>query len=282
MMKLPNLSSMVQMGRLRYIQAAFEPPALRNPDVLAKKLLPLRERLMGLIQGTIRLSRLRANPLYYYLLARTRYYDQVFVKAIERDVSCIINIGCGSDTRAHRFQSELAAKNVMAVEMDQAQAIAAKRAIASRQWPKDRVSYAPIDLNASQWPELARILRDTAGTRVQVIMEGVSPYVDQEAFRQFLAFVSDTLAPGSQIAYDFKIKGVDDQFGSSANTLHPFRLAADRALLEQYHAAVGLHLLAFEPSSALAARLVPGIPQTATAPFTKDALVQLEVDRARD
>jgi len=273
---------MVQMGRLRYIQASFEPPELRNPDVLAKRLLPMRERLMGLIQGTMRLSRLRANPLYYYLLARTRYYDQVFVKAIERDVSCIINIGCGSDTRVHRFQSELAAKNVMAVEMDQAQAIAAKREIASRQWPRDRVDYAPIDLNAAQWPELARILQDKAGTRVQVIMEGVSPYVDQDAFRAFLAFVSGTLAPGSQIAYDFKIKGVDDQFGSSADTLRPFRLAADRALLDQYHAAIGLHLLAFEPSSSLAARLVPGIAQTATAPFVKDALVQLEVVRAGD
>ncbi len=48
MMQLHNPGSAVRMGRLRHIQASFEPPALLDAGVLARKLLSVRERPLGL------------------------------------------------------------------------------------------------------------------------------------------------------------------------------------------------------------------------------------------
>lgn len=276
-MKLPNLSSMVKVGQLRYIQASFEPPELRNPDQLVHKILPLRERVLAFGQGATRLNKLRMQPFYYYLLARTKYYDNLFVSSLEQGTACIINIGCGSDTRVHRFRETLAARGATALEMDQAAAISVKQTIASRHWPESLVEYAPIDLNDTRWPALQAYLAEHRGTRVQVIMEGVSPYVDADSFGGFLAFLARTLAPGSRIAYDFKVQGVDDTFGASSRTIRPFRLIAERAEVDRYHDALGLRLSAYETSSALAGRVVPELDRLGVKPFVNDALVQLEV-----
>ena len=55
-------------------------------------------------------------------------------------------------------------------------------------------------------------------------MEGVSPYIDDVSFGRFLTVLAGKLAAGSQVAYDFKIRGALDNFGREGRTQKPFRL----------------------------------------------------------
>lgn len=272
-MSLPNLSTMMKVGQLRYIQSIYETAEYRNPDTAVGDFLSISQHLDSLVRGKLLLSRLRANPFYHYLLARTKYYDKVFLDAVYAPVSCIINIGCGSDTRAYRFAHILKQKGIAVVECDQTQAICSKQKIACRLWPTDHITYVPLDLNVAQWDGFARLLEDKSHGPLLVMMEGVSPYISSESFEAFLRLLAAKLHPLSLLAYDFKIAGKADGFGQSARVQHPFRLPADENEVTAYHLMIGFQLQHMELGTELTRRLLPRAPLL----FDEDCLVRLNL-----
>ena len=272
-MKLPNLSYMMSVGELRYIQSHFEKGAAKNPDGLVGGFLPWSKRVGCWVRGALLLPKLRANPFYGYLNARTKYYDQVFGEALDRSITRVVNIGCGSDTRAQRFASRLRGNRVEVLECDQEAAIRAKEQLARKLWgPSDHVAYQPIDLEAGAWPALEAWLARGAAAPTLVMLEGVSPYVGQEAFATFLRLLSSKLHPASALAYDFKLRGVADDFGGAPGSGR-FRLSADRDEVARYHRDLGFQVDHMELSSALSQRLQPGPGPL----FEEDCLLRLSV-----
>ena len=168
-------------------------------------------------------------------------------EAVSDGVQQIINIGCGCDTRAYRFKHLLRSRSVKVLECDQPKAIHAKQQAAKRWRCFDYVEYLPIDLNDDTWPELEHWLGDRTRTKALVLMEGVSPYINGSNFSRFLVLLATRLLPGSHVAYDFKIRGVHDDFE---------------------------HM---ELSSELCARLLPGLAESAVTLFREDGLVRLQV-----
>ena len=274
-MNLPNLSYMMSVGQLRYIQSVYETAEYRNPDMLVRDFLPVLQRWGCDFRGRILLGRLRSRPFYYYVVARTKYYDAVFVDAICDKVDFIVNVGCGSDTRAYRFGHVLKQKGIRVLECDQSEAISAKRQIARRQWPADHVEYLSIDLNNDVWPEFERWLTQNHGARVLVLMEGVSPYVNEDPFGRFLDLLAKTLQPGSRVAYDFKLRGAADGFGHSDRTRSPFRLSNARNEITAYHRAHGYQLEYLELSFDLSLRLLPALADSGVPLFREDGLIRL-------
>ena len=265
-MSLPDASYLVNVGQLRYIQSRCEPAASRNPDAVVGAFLSIGQRLGALLKGMAFRSRLRANPFYYYVLARTRYYDGLFLEAAKDSVDCIVNIGCGTDTRAYRFAPLLQRKRITVLECDQPHAIRAKREIALRRWPSAHVRYIPLDLNENDSGSDPDFWAHVKG-RAFVMMEGVSPYIDRTRFAAFLRLLSARLEPGSVLAYDFKLHGVAPGFG------HPesFRLPPERDAVAAYHRLLGFQLQHLETSANLTRRLLP----RASPLFEEDCLVCL-------
>ncbi len=275
-MKLPDLSYMMTVAGLRYIQSIYEPPERRSPDALVGDLLTRWQRLSCDVRARVSLRRLRAQPFYYYVLARTRYYDEVYRGAVAQGVRRIVNIGAGSDTRAYRFADELRAHEVKVLECDQPQATRMKEQAARRRWGSEHVSYLALDLNEAPWPDLESWLRGAQGERTLVLLEGVSPYINASAWGAFLEFLPQVLARGSRVAYDFKLPGVDARFGSSARTQEPFRLSGGAEEVAAYHAQRGYRLTALQSSAQLLKRLVPCV-EGAERVFEEDALCQLSL-----
>ena len=88
-----------------------------------------------------------------------------------------------------------------------------------------------------------------------VMLEGVSPYIERWRFEQFLRMLARTLNQSSQLAYDYKAAGVDDQFGAQTGEA-VFRLSRDRAVTEAFLCELGFQLMHFENS----ADLISGLP----------------------
>lgn len=277
MLNLPNLSFMVRVGQVRAIQALYEVPEQRNPDHLARSMLPWSQRIGCLIRGRFLLGRMRTQPFYHYVLARTRYYDQLFCDAITKSgVRSIVNIGCGGDTRAYRFQSLLNQYQVQVLECDQAEAIRAKQEVLRQQFgPNPNLSFQAIDLNDHEWPALADWLTQRQNEKTLVMLEGVSPYVSYNTFETFLKLLVDKLKPGSPVAYDYKHDAAAAEFGKSDRTAIPFRLRADAAVSAQFHLPLGLEQKAFELSEDLVSRLAPASTGHGSKRFDEDCLVQL-------
>ncbi len=274
---LPDLNNLVHVAQMRYVQSAYEVPHHRNPDAAVASFLSLPQRLAWTARAALMLSRLRANPFYYYLLARTRYYDHVFLDAVYNAARCILNIGCGTDSRAYRFAPLLRQRGVTVIECDQPEAIATKARLARRRWPTSHVRYVAVELNdPGRWSELARVLDDATGGRLLVMMEGVSPYIRAASFHALLALVAGKAQPGSRLVYDFKIAGVADGFARTDAVPDPFRLPGERAAVAAYHLPLGYDVEDLERSAALCRRLVPD----ATAASDEDCLVRLRVRAA--
>lgn len=269
-MSLPNLSFMVSVGEWRYIQSLCEAAEYRNPDALVGAFLPLQRRLACVVRGKLRRSQLRAQPFYHYLLARTKHYDEVFLGAVHDSIRCIVNIGCGTDTRAYRFEHLLRQKGVAVLECDQPEAIRVKQSIAQRRWPTEHVRYVPLDLCEPGRSDLARQLEEANEWPALVMMEGVSPYVSTRSFETFLRFLAERLHPRSVLAYD-GIIDTPNEFGSAPKATQPFRLPAERKQAADYHAALGFELQRLELSSELCRRLLP----EAALLYDLDCLLQL-------
>lgn len=267
---MPNLNGSLVVARLRYSQSVHEPPDLQNPDTLVKYFIPLLDRWR--CRWTSVGLRVNQYPFYYYLLARTKYYDQVFVNATYCGVQQIINIGSGTDTRAYRFSHVLKSKGIRVVECDQAEAIRAKQRLAKRLGHFDHVEYLPLDLNDDGWPELERRLAATQAKSL-VLMEGVSPYVSESSFSRFLAFLADRLSADSRIAYDFKICDADDDF---CRTKALFRLPSASDKIASFHARHRYRLEHIELSAELSTRLLPNLVDLGTTLYCEDGLVQLK------
>jgi len=277
-MALPDLSNSMYVARLRYIQTIHESAEYCNPDTLVRHFIPIRDRLKTAWLRRDELSRLRADPFYYYVVARTKYYDQVISDAVADGVGQIVGIGCGSDTRAYRFNSLLCSKGVRVLECDQPQAILEKRRMVKSLRPADHIEYLPIDLNDGEWPDFKRWLGQRKHAKTLVMMEGVSPYVDQDNFDGFLQLLATELAPWSQFAYDFKLLRVNDEFGREGRTRKPFRLSNVRQEVADYHQHRGFRLDYMELSSELTVRLLPSLAGSAGPLFAEDGLIRLTVN----
>jgi methyltransferase (TIGR00027 family) len=276
-MRLPSLSSSMYVARLRYIQSIHEPQEYRGPDTLVRRFIPMVERWRTAWISPTELTSLRAEPFYYYLVARTRYYDQVITDAIADGVRNIVMVGCGTDTRAHRFQHLLRSQGVRVLECDQQAAIHIKQRMTRRWRDVDHIDYLALDLNQDEWPELEQWLTRRSGLKTLVMMEGVSVYVDDRTFSGFLKFLSRTLDRESHVAYDFKIRGVRDDFGQEGRTAKPFRLPPGTDELARFHEAHGLQLESMSLSSELSSRLFPERDRSVLPVFTEDGLVRLTV-----
>jgi len=273
---LPNLSAMLKVGQLRHIQCTHESGEHWNPDVLVSKLLSPRQRWTCFWRSRLLLERLRADPFYDYLVARTKYYDDVFVGAIYGGTRTLINVGSGSDTRAYRYAHHALQRGADVFEFDQAEAIAAKRAVARRHFPAEHVTYLPIDLNQPPWESLDACLEPRARERALVMLEGVSPYVDADTYTAFLRMLSRRLAPGSLVAYDYKLRGKDAFLGRTATVERPFRLGNTFSEVVAFHVGCGFTVEHLESSAELVGRLVPS-PRTSGSRFDDDGLIRLGV-----
>src|SRR4051812_38238010 len=177
-MKKQGSSNLIEVAVLRYIQSLHEQRELQNPDWLVGQFLPLLRRWRCQWRSQKSMASLQIQPFYYYLLARTRYYDMVFLNAVAAHVQYIINVGCGTDTRAHRFKDALKRNGVRVVECDLAKAIQIKEGMAKRFGDCDHIKYVSIDLNDDTWPDLEDWLAKNHMAKALVLMEGVSPYIN--------------------------------------------------------------------------------------------------------
>ena len=280
-MELPDLSNSMMMARWRYIQSVRESVERRNPDTLVRRFIPLLDRLRVAWMGKEDLAKLRSHPFYYYLVARTRFYDAVVLDAVSGGARQIVNVGCGSDTRAYRFEQILRKNRVSVLECDLPEAVHAKQQLTSRWGQFEYIEHLPLDLNDGAWPDLDRWLGDRTGTKTLVIMEGVSPYIYPGPFERFLALLAGRLAHGSQVTHDFKLLGANDNFARRpGHAERTFRLPANRQDVTTFYESLGYRLERFELGSELTMRLVPGMAGSSSPLFTEDALAELRVGKS--
>ena len=197
----------------RAIAAQHPDPKLRNADALADKLCPkVRMALPGDYadaRRTIDNSGERYAS-YYYVNARTHYFDAAVARAAAEGATQVVVLGAGFDSRAYRFRATYPQLRFFEVDLPATIAAKQQRVAAALGTLPDYVRYAPIDFNTQKLEEVLPALGYDAAQKTLFLLEGVVMYVNAPGNEATFRFMRRNAAPGSTVVYDYVLQRVID------------------------------------------------------------------------
>ena len=180
-----------------------------GPDDLAEYFLPPHFRFF------LRFTKIRENTknklndalpgLNEYMIARTAYFDRLFVDALDNEIRQIVLLGAGYDTRAYRFNQSNRGTKIFELDITPTQDRKKKCLKKARIDIPQHVRFVPINFKE----ESLKDVLEKAGYEDQVktlfLWEGVSYYLDAESVDATLDFVSHSSHQENEIAFDYTV-----------------------------------------------------------------------------
>lgn len=227
----------------------------KSDDHIAPLLLPDAFRMLfkvGLLRKAF-MALFAPKGLYEYVIARTKYIDTAFEKALEEQVDQVLIFGAGFDTRALRFQEKLQKTRVFELDVPITQQAKidqyANRGLQSPQ----NLTYMAIDFEKEKLAEklyAAGFQRDRTDL---FVLEGLLMYLQPDAVRSTLQIISDYAGRKSRLVFDYVrasvLKGEEHLYGASgavktvANAGEQWQFGSDREGIVSLLSGVGFRVL---------------------------------------
>ena len=155
---------------------------------------------------------------YEYLTARTRFFDEIFVRAAKDKTPQIILLGAGYDTRAIRFQHLTKDSVIYELDAPTTQSEKKKYFESNKIQLPENIVFVPINFNTDDLEQKLLSYGYNPNKKSLFIWEGVTMYINQESVENTLSFVKDNSGIGSTIAFDYfydsVINGTSNSFGA--------------------------------------------------------------------
>jgi len=194
-----------------------------GPDYLAEYFLPAHYRFF------IRFEKIRKNTkekldafmpgMTEYIIARTAYFDRLFITALNDKIPQIVILGAGYDSRAHRYEKNNLNTIVYELDIVPTQNRKKKCLKAARIHIPKFVKYVPIKFIEESIGEVLQKAGYNNREKTLFLWEGVSFYLDSKSVNETLEFVSHSLHRDSAIAFDYTItiteKNIKKYYGST-------------------------------------------------------------------
>jgi len=199
--------------RYRAIAAQHPDAKLRNPDHLAGRLCPGGR--MQLPNDYAEARRYIDNSgeqyaPYFYVNARTHYFDEAVRRAAADGATQIVVLGAGFDSRAYRFRQSHPQLRFFEVDLPATIEAKQKRVAAALGAAPDTVRYSPIDFNTQKLEDVLPALGYDPKQKSLFLLEGVVMYVNAAGNDATFRFMLRHAAPGSTVVYDYLLKRVID------------------------------------------------------------------------
>jgi methyltransferase (TIGR00027 family) len=147
---------------------------------------------------------------HYYVIARTRFIDDVLASSVGAGIRQLIIMGAGFDSRAYRLRQ---LENIRVYEIDHPDTQNRKKERIkelSGNLPK-HVIFIPLDFNTENFMEkLIRSGYDKNATSL-FIWEGTTPYLTEHSVDETLTSISKYSCKGGCIVFDYILKSVIDE-----------------------------------------------------------------------
>jgi methyltransferase (TIGR00027 family) len=175
----------------------------KSEDYIALKLLPgplkflIKYRLINFKWSFF------PKGIYEYVIARTKYLDNIFKESIKNGIEQILLFGAGFDTRTIRF----AGKNMKTkiFELDTLYTQTAK----IEQFKKRGISipgntvFIPIDFHVDSVNEKLESNGFKRNKTTLFIMEGIIQYLNKESVDKLFKMIYELSAHGSRVVFDY-------------------------------------------------------------------------------
>ncbi len=140
--------------------------------------------------------------VYEYIVARTRYIDNIF-RSLPKKFKQVFIIGAGFDSRACRFQQELAKTKIY--ECDHPNLQLKKKAIFEEldiPLPAN-MTFIPIDFTENNLGESLKRCLIPPGETSLFVLEGLLCYLDELQVTALFSAIAQHAGPQSEIVFDY-------------------------------------------------------------------------------
>lgn len=230
-----------------------------GPDYLAEYFLPSHFKFL------IKFKKIRVNVknksnkltpgIYEYTLARTAFFDNVFIDALNQNIPQIVLLGAGYDTRAYRFAKLNNTTKIIDLDIATTQNRKKKRLKKAQIDIPKHVTLVPINFNKESLKNVLEKAGHDNNEKTLFIWEGVSYYLEPESVDATLEFVNNSSHNESVIAFDYAIsiseENINNYYGVKefaqtwrkhrSNEL--FRFAIDEGKIESFLEQRGLKIV---------------------------------------
>jgi len=189
-----------------------------GPDYLAESFLPSYFRFFLRFQKIRTIAQRRLDRFFpgltEYIVARTVYFDSLFVNALSKNIPQIVLLGAGYDTRAYRFTKLNQGTRIFELDIAPTQ----NRKIKCLQDAKidmpPEIAYVPIDFEAESLKEVLENVGYERHNETLFLWEGVTYYLDPAAVDATLEFIRNSTNVKSRVALDYIVTVSDENINT--------------------------------------------------------------------
>jgi len=180
-------------------------PYYKSDDHLAVLLLPTFLKLLLKIPLVSSLFGKVVAPrgTYEYVIARTKYIDEIFQQVLAEQFDQILLFGAGFDTRAIRFNS--VSQDTIFFELE----ITATQTAKIQQYQKRKLAipsnvvFVPIDFEKDSVSQKLDEAGFRKGARSLFILEGLLMYLHRESVDKMFRIIKEYAGKGSRVVFDY-------------------------------------------------------------------------------
>ena len=216
---------------------------IRGPDYLAKIYLKGFDGLLLTFHKlTLAIAKRKVPGTYEYVVARTKFFDEVFKQALVENYPQIVFLGAGYDTRPYRFKDYIKQTEIFELDVPTTQQIKKQFLEASNISIPDKLHFVPINFNKENLCEVLIKAGFKLDKKTLFIWEGVTEYLIPEAVDSTLEFIHKN--SGNTVAFNYIYKSVVDGtckcYGAKeivkavSESKEPYQFGIEEGKIEQF------------------------------------------------
>jgi len=226
----------------------------RCDDQLACQLLPWFLRPMVKTSAARAIfKRMAPDGLYHYVVARTKYIDNVCRRALAQRFPQILILGAGFDTRALRFHQESQNSRIFELDVSVTQNAKLSQYQKRNLLLPQNLTFIPIDFDRDS---LSSRLTDAGfqkGQRTLFVLEGLLMYLQPESVNATFRTIQEYGGEGSWAVFDYvyasvlrgetKYDGAAQARRSVDRAGETWHFGIERGMVREFLSTYGLDLL---------------------------------------
>jgi methyltransferase (TIGR00027 family) len=182
----------------------------RGPDAMAEIFLPLFAKIMLNVTWLRKLcmSKMFPSGIYEYVNARTKLFDEIFLKALTQGFPQIIILGAGMDTRALRFAEKNKGTKIFELDIEKTQQPKIEILTEKGVTLPDDLIFVPIDFIKQSLSDALFPAGYVQNQKTLFLWEGVTMYLNAESVDRTLEFIRNKAQSGSMVVFDYIYESV--------------------------------------------------------------------------
>jgi methyltransferase (TIGR00027 family) len=216
---------------------------IRGPDYLAQIYMKgFDSLLLKLRKITLPIAKRKVPRTYEYIIARTKFFDEVFEESLLENLPQIVFLGAGYDTRPYRFKDCIKQTQIFELDSLPTQEMKQKFLKKSNISVPKQVHFVPINFNTENLGEVLTKAGFDVSKKTLFIWEGVTEYLTPEAVDSTLSFINKT--SGNTVAFNYiyksVVEGTCDYYGAkeiikaTAESEEPYQFGIEEGKIEQF------------------------------------------------